>query len=68
MESRLAAMDYAMLKRLVLEEKNAEKVHEFLTRREFPPDTDFHEIAEPLLYLYIETANWGYLQKLLQLL
>lgn len=57
-----------MLKRLVVEERNSEKVHDFLKRREFPPDTNFEEITEPILYLYIETANWGYLQRLLQLL
>lgn len=68
MEQRLAEMNYPMLKRLVMDERNPEKVHDFLKKREFPPDTNFEEITEPLLYLYIETANWSYLQKLLQLL
>lgn len=61
-------MTYQKLKKLVFDERSAEKVHEFLICRGFPPETDFNEITEPLIYLYIETANWGYVQKLLQML
>jgi hypothetical protein len=67
-ESRKAALNYKLLHNFVTVAKNVEKVHEFLVYRGFPPDTDFDEIAEPLLYLYLESANWGYVQKLLQML
>lgn len=61
-------MNYQQLKKLVMDERNVQKTHQFLLLRDFPPDTNFEEITEPVLLLYLETANWGYLQKLLQLL
>ncbi|KAI6192855.1 hypothetical protein M3Y99_01914500 [Aphelenchoides fujianensis] len=67
-QQKLEAMTYAQLRNLVLNEKNAEKTHHFLLQRGFPPHTNFEEITEPLLYLYLEFANWGYVQKLLQML
>jgi hypothetical protein len=68
LEQRKASMDYEELRKLVIDKQNAEKTHEFLLLRGFPPETDFFEITEPLIYLYVETANWGYVQKLLQML
>ncbi|KAI6185448.1 hypothetical protein M3Y98_00024700 [Aphelenchoides besseyi] len=67
-QARLEAMNYEKLRKLVFEERNAQQVHSFLLQRGFPPQTNFEEITEPLLYLYIDTANSGYVQKLLQLL
>ncbi|KAE9552804.1 hypothetical protein FO519_003991 [Halicephalobus sp. NKZ332] len=48
---------------------DVEKVHNFLVKRgDFPPGMNFSEDLDPLLELYLQNANWGYVKKLLNLL
>ncbi|CAD5231388.1 unnamed protein product [Bursaphelenchus xylophilus] len=53
----------------LIDEENVEKLHLALVRNGgFPENTDFSQVTEPLLVLYLEQANFGYVQKLLQML
>ena len=61
-------LTYEVFKKL-MKSGDVEKVHTFLVKRnDFPPGMNFSEDLDPLLDLYLQNANWGYVKKLLNLL
>lgn len=59
---------YRLFKK-ILSNGDLERMHLFLIQRGgFPPETKFDEELDPLLNMYLDHANIGYLRKLLQIL
>jgi hypothetical protein len=48
--------------------RNFERTHEILVNDGIPTDSTMKEIIEPLINLYLDRANLGFLQKLLNVL
>lgn len=66
-ESEFVRATFEDLKKSVLN-RNFERTHEILVNDGIPTDSTMKEIIEPLINLYLDRANLGFLQKLLNVL